>query len=143
MKTNRGRGGVKPISMLTLWKIAWFFKQQIEFLLMSCLAVAKSFIKKTFFKTFFIYQHVNIFIVVIIDIYLCKKHCHLLFWVYKNIVFSPFSLLNFSFKKINKHPACKMSRDEHGESRLKIRSFEWTYFLHDPKVFLLQLRSIF
>ena len=45
--------------------------------------------------------------------------------------------------KIHKHPACKMNRDEHGESRLKIRSFEWTYFLNDPKVFLLQLRSIF
>ena len=47
MKTNRGRGGVKPISMLTLWKIAWFFKQQIEFLLISCLVVAESFIKTT------------------------------------------------------------------------------------------------
>ena len=46
MKTNRGRGAVKPISMLTLRKIALFFKQQIEFLLISCLAVAKSFIKK-------------------------------------------------------------------------------------------------
>ena len=45
-KKIRGRGGVKPISMLTLWKIAWFFKQQIEFLLISCLAVAKSFMKK-------------------------------------------------------------------------------------------------
>ena len=51
IKINRGRGEVKPISMLTLWKIAWFFKQQIEFLLISCLAVAKSFMKKV--NTFF------------------------------------------------------------------------------------------
>ena len=97
MNPNRGRKRVKAISMLTLWKIAWFFKQQIEVLLISCLAVAKSFMKKaySFFKTFFIYQHVNIFIVVIKDIYLCKK-C--LFWVYKKIFFSPFSLLNVSLK---------------------------------------------
>ena len=40
-----------------------------------------------FFKTFFIYQHVNIFIVVIIDIYLCKKYCHLWCWVYKKTIF--------------------------------------------------------
>ena len=38
--------GVNPISILTLWKIVWFFKQQIEFLLISCLPVAKSFIQK-------------------------------------------------------------------------------------------------
>ena len=45
-KNKQGMGGVKPISILTLWKFVWFFKQQIEFLLISCLAVAKSFIKK-------------------------------------------------------------------------------------------------
>ena len=32
---------------------------------------------------FFILEHVNIFIVVIVYTYLCKKHCHLLRWVYK------------------------------------------------------------
>ena len=50
VKTDRGQGGggggVKPISMLTLWKNAWFSKQQIEFALISCLAVAKIFINK-------------------------------------------------------------------------------------------------
>ena len=30
----------------------------------------------------------------------------------KKILFYHFSLLNFLFKKINKHPACKMNRDE-------------------------------
>ena len=80
IKTNRGRGGVKSISMLTLKKIARLFKEQIEFLLISCLVVAESFIKKayTFFKLFLISEHVNIFIVVIVYIYLCEKHCHLL-----------------------------------------------------------------
>ena len=34
-ENKQGEGGVKSISMLTLWKIAWFFKQQIEFLLIS------------------------------------------------------------------------------------------------------------
>ena len=46
MKTNTGRGGVKPISMLTK----------------SCLVVAKSFIKKA--KTFFRYEYVNTYIYV-------------------------------------------------------------------------------
>ena len=32
----------------------------------------------------------------------------------KKLFFSVFSLLNFSFKKIHKHPACKMNRDEQG-----------------------------
>ena len=139
MKTNRGRGGVKPITKLSLWKIAWFFKQQIKFLLRSCLAVAKSFIKKaqTFLKTFFIYQYVNIFITVIIDIYLSKKNFHLLCWFYKKKVFLPIH------SKIHKHSACKMKKDERGESRLRIRSSEWMYILNDSKVFLLQVRSIF
>ena len=68
MKTKRGSGEVKPISKLTLRKITWFFRQQIEFLLISCFAVAKSFIKKasTFSWNFLIYQHVNIFIVVLL-----------------------------------------------------------------------------
>ena len=29
---------------------------------------------------------------------------------------------------------CKMNRDEEGD---KIRGFEWTYYLNDPKVFSL------
>ena len=60
----------------------------------------------------------------------------------KNYSFLSFYSTFFD-SKIHKHPACKMNRDEQGESRLKIRSFEWTFFLNDLKVFLLQLRSIF
>ena len=59
----------------------------------------------------------------------------------KNNYFLPFHSSIFH-SKIHKHPARKMNRDEQGESRFKIRSFERTYFLNDPKVFFLQLRSI-
>ena len=47
MKTNRGRGGERlSLSLCSLCeKNAWFFKQQIVFLLISCLVVAESFIK--------------------------------------------------------------------------------------------------
>ena len=55
----------------------------------------------------------------------------------KKKFFSLFSLLNFSFKKIDKHPACETNRDEQGGAGKK---FE---VLNDPKVFLLELRSIF
>ena len=42
-KTNR-KSGVKPICILSLWKkITWFFIQETDFFLISCLAVAKSF----------------------------------------------------------------------------------------------------
>ena len=41
----------------------------------------------------------------------------------RNNYFLPFHSSIF-LSKIHKHPACKMNRDEHGESRLKIRSFE-------------------
>ena len=34
-----------------------------------------------------------------------------------------FSLLNFSFKKIHKHPACKMNRDEQGGAGQKFEFF--------------------
>ena len=43
MKMDRGKG-VRPISVFILKKIALFFKQQIEFFLKSCLAVAKTFL---------------------------------------------------------------------------------------------------
>ena len=70
MITKKGRqeGGVKAISMLTQWKI---FKQQIEFLLITCLVVAEGFLKRCrYFFSFFVYGHVNIFIVAI---YICVK----------------------------------------------------------------------
>ena len=37
----------------------------------------------------------------------------------KKQLFSLFSLLNLSFKKIHKHPACKMNRDEQGRAGRK------------------------
>ena len=70
-----------------------------------------------------------------------KKHCHLFVEFTKIILFSFYSSIFHS--KIHKHPACKMNRDEQRGSRLKNRNFEITYFLNDPKVFLVQLRSIF
>ena len=48
-----------------------------------------------------------------------------------------------SHSKINKHPAYKMNWDEQGGSMSKSRNFELTNFLNDPKVILLQSRSIF
>ena len=60
----------------------------------------------------------------------------------KNNSFLPFHTSIFH-SKMHKHSACQINRDEHGEKRLKIESFEGTYFLNDPKVFLLQLRSVF
>ena len=44
LKMDKGRG-FKPIFTLVLWKIAWFFNQQTEFFLISCLVVAKSLSK--------------------------------------------------------------------------------------------------
>ena len=53
------------------------------------------------------------FIVVIVYIYLCKKHCHLLCWVYKKKnLFSLFTPQFFIQKKIHKHPRCKMNGEQ-------------------------------
>ena len=103
-KMNKQRGEVKPISMFTLWASAWFFNQQIEFFfLISCLAVAKSALYQKdldiFLNTF--YENLNIFVIIYIYIiyiyiYLCKKHCHVLCWVYKNRII-PFSLFTTWF----------------------------------------------
>ena len=38
----------------------------------------------------------------------------------KEKFFSLFSILNFSFKKIQKHPACKMNRVEPGGAGRKV-----------------------
>ena len=75
MKTNRGRGGVKSISMLTLWKklpdfsnsgSCWkFYQNGIDILL--------NFFYIWTCKYFYCCYY----------IYMCKKHCHLLCWVYK------------------------------------------------------------
>ena len=69
IKTNWGRGEMKPITMLTLWKkIAWFFQQQIEFLLISCFILLKVLLKsrRHFFKLFFICEHINTFVFVVV-----------------------------------------------------------------------------
>ena len=42
-KTNRGRGVQVYFYVHSVKKIVWFFKQRIEFFLISCLAVAKGF----------------------------------------------------------------------------------------------------
>ena len=75
--------------------------------------------------------------------YICVKNIVIFYVEFtKTNFFLPFHPSIFH-SKIHKHTTCKMNRDKHGDSRLKIRSFEWTYFLNDPKVFLLQLRSYF
>ena len=51
--------------------------------------------KRRHFSNFFYISICKYFIVVIIDIYLCKKHCHLLCWVYKKIIL--FSLFTPQF----------------------------------------------
>ena len=65
-------------------------------------------------------------------VYLRKQHCHLLCWVYKKNNSFLFSLLNFLFKIIPKHPTCKMNRDEQGgaDQKFEVLSkhsllFEW------------------
>ena len=137
MRTNRGRGGVKPISMLTLWKIAWFSKQLIEFLLISCLAVAKSLIirSRPFFTLCFIYQHVNIFIVVIIDIYLCKKHCHLFCWVYKKIIIFSLFTPQFFIQKFISILRVKWKGMNTGKASWKLEVLSEYTFWMTPKSF--------
>ena len=50
-----------------------------------------------------------------IYIYICVKNIAIFYAEFtKKQLFSLFSLFNFSFKKIHKHPACKMNRDEQG-----------------------------
>ena len=59
-------------------------------------------------------------------IYLCKKHCHLLYWVYKkNNSFLSFHSSIFHLK-IHKHPAFKMNRDEQGGAGQKFEAIIWS-----------------
>ena len=95
---------------------------------------------KHFFKLFFIHEHVNIFIVVIAYIlYICVKSIAI-FYVEFTKKWSIFH------SKIHKHPACRMNRDEHEESRLKISEhtfwvnilFEWPQSLFAAtKIYIL------
>ena len=73
-----------------------------------------------------------IYIYIYIYIYLCKKHCHLLCWIYKKNNFFSLFTPHFSFKKIHKHPACKIGRDK---QRGADRKFE---FLREHTFWRLQ-----
>ena len=98
---------------------------------------------KHFLKLSFIYEHVNIFVVVIVYIYVCKKHCHLLCWVYKKIIIFFLFTPQFFFKKIHKHPACKMNRDNKREQVENMKFwvnilFEWPQSLFAAtKIYIL------
>ena len=70
--------------------------------------------RRHFFKLFFIYEHVNIFIAVIVYISVLKTLPSFMLSLQKKSLFSLFSLLNVLFKKIHKHPAYKMNSDEQG-----------------------------
>ena len=61
--------------------------------------------------------------VIIIDIYVQIKLSSFMSSLQKKNFFLPFYSSIF-YSKMHKHPACKMDTYEHGESRLKIRSFE-------------------
>ena len=64
-KSEQNKGVAKLICTLALWKkITWLFKQQIEFFLISCLAVAKSFAVFSLvqhIKAFFLLNKIDIF----------------------------------------------------------------------------------
>ena len=78
MKTNRGSGGVKPISMLTLWKKL----PNVSFYLSLSPSVSLSL---SFFSLS-LYIYICLSLSLYIYIYICKKHCHLLCWVCKKII---------------------------------------------------------
>ena len=123
MKTNRGRG-VEELSE----KIAWFSKQW---------QLLKVLLKRRrhFFKLFFIYEHVNICIAVIVYISVLKTLPSFMLSLQKKELFSLFSLLSFSFKKIHKHPAYKMNSDEQGRAGRKFEVLSEHTFWMTPKSF--------
>ena len=67
------------------------------------------------------YENVNIFIAVIVYISVLKTLPSFMLSLQKKKFFSLFSLVNFSFKIIHKHPACKMNRAEQGRA---VQKFE-------------------
>ena len=105
---GRGEVWVSYLYDYSVKKISWFFKQQIEFFLIICLAVAKSF-KGVFYqkdidiflKNFF-YEHVNTFIV-IVNVYVYMLNLQ------QNNYFLSFLSLIFS-SKIHKHPETFLER---------------------------------
>ena len=81
--------------------------------------------RRHFFKLSFIYE----------DVYLCKKHCHLLFWVYKKIVIFSLFTLKFFIQKFISILLVKMSRDEQGGAGSKFEVFSEHTFWMTPKSF--------
>ena len=85
-------------------RIAWFLKQQIEFLLISCLVVSKSFIKKvqTIFKTF-LYIWTSKCFYCCYRLYICVKSFVIFYVEFKKkiILFSLFSPQFFIQKLIS------------------------------------------
>ena len=75
--------------------------------------------RRHFLKLFFIYEDVNICIAVIVYISVLKTLPSFMLSLQKKELFSLFSLLSFSFKKIHKHPAYKMNSDEQREASRK------------------------
>ena len=72
-------------------------------------------------------------------IYICVKNIAIFYVEFTKIIFSLFSLLNFSFKKIHKHPACKMNSDEQREASRKFEVLsEWPQsFFAATKTYIL------
>ena len=86
-----------------------------------------------FLKLFFIYEHKYIY-VALSYMYLFKKNCHLICWVYKKNHFLSFHSSIFDLK-IHKHPACKMNRYEQGWAGRKSEVLNKHTFLMTPKSF--------
>ena len=74
----------------------------------------------------------QIFLLLLSSIYVCKKLCHIFCWVYKKNN----SFLSFHFpifhSKIYKHPGCKIKSDEQGAGR-KLEVFSKQTFWVTPK----------
>ena len=131
MKKNKGSGALKPK------KIPDFLNsKQIRFPHIKLLSSWWKFYQKDiyiFLKLFFIYEHKYIY-VALSYMYLFKKNCHLICWVYKKNHFLSFHSSIFDLK-IHKHPACKMNRYEQGWAGRKSEVLNKHTFLMTPKSF--------
>ena len=82
-----------------------------------------------------LYQNVNTFIVVIIDIYLCKKHCHLLCWVYKKIILFSLFTPQFFIQKFISILHVKWTGMNMGKAGWKLEDLREHTFWMNPKSF--------
>ena len=77
------------------------------------------------------YCYYRIYIYIYTYIYLCKKHCHILHWVYKNNDSFLSFLSSIFHSKIHKHPTFKMNRDEQEGQKFEAKKFAIiSLFLH-------------